>query len=259
MTTKDWVDIAQFSLNIILAIFTLTLFRQGQKDRRKVSADQERDQASKVSIIRREVTEPSPGGGLSVQSVTVEIRNDSALPVTGVRLFGSRNVSLGEKPAEWEDLNLGNAHYRGLAVPGGQSMTFPLKASLMVWNFELYFVDGAGKPWVRRDSDGTLWVNTDIRMPRRWWHNWYQRRAIGRFGKVFRWPTEYAFHRAVKIAPQIPWMARITRFLWGSATPATTDPQPWRRTPFVSERDWPYQNLIDMALYLRNNSPSDSQ
>lgn len=52
MTIKDWVDIAQFALNGILAIFTLTLFRQGQRDRRKVRADQERDQASKVSLIR---------------------------------------------------------------------------------------------------------------------------------------------------------------------------------------------------------------
>ncbi|NWL32659.1 hypothetical protein [Paenarthrobacter nitroguajacolicus] len=244
MTIKDWVDIAQFALNGILAIFTLTLFRQGQKDRRKVRSDQERDQASKVSLIRGEVTKPSPGGGHSIEAVTVEIRNDSTLPITA---------------AEWEDLNLGDAHYRGLAIPGGQSIRFPLKASHIVWNFELYFVDGAGKPWVRRDSDGTLWVNTDMHMPLRWWQNWYHRRAVGKLGKVFSWPTNYAFRRTVKIAPRIPQVARITRFLWGSATPATPDPQPWRRTPYVSERDWPYQNLINMALYLQCNAPSDTQ
>jgi hypothetical protein len=46
MSVKDWVDIAQFTLNVVLAGFTVILYRQGQKDRRRVTEDREREQAS---------------------------------------------------------------------------------------------------------------------------------------------------------------------------------------------------------------------
>ncbi|GGJ21656.1 hypothetical protein GCM10010052_18580 [Paenarthrobacter histidinolovorans] len=254
MATKDWVDIAQLGLNLLLATFTLFLFRQGQRDRGKVRVDQERDQASKVSVIRSEETKPTSGGGFSIRGVSFEIRNDSSLPVTGVRLFHCRTSRTPEEDLEWKELDLDNNLYRGMSLPGGQHKTFAVDAALMLDDLELYFVDGAGRAWVRRESDGTLWVNTNIHPQQRWWQSWLRRRAAGTFGIVYRWPITHTFSRAVKVAPRIPWEARVTRFLWGSATAAEVDPRPWRRPNSVPERDWPYQNLLNQAQFRRERS-----
>lgn len=252
MSVKDWVDIAQFTLNVVLAGFTVILYRQGQKDRRRVTEDREREQASKVSIIRREVTKPSPGGGWSILAVTLEIRNDSALPITGVHVH--KEVTKGENGAPiWEEVKL-NDDRTGLVIAGGQNATFSFDADLVVCPLELYFVDGAGRAWVRRESNGTLWPNAYA--PNPWWQIWYHQRSMGKLGRLFHWPIEYAFRRTQRTAPRVPTAARIARFLWGSATPVMPDPEPWRRTAYVSERDWPYQNLIDWAQYTRDNPPT---
>lgn len=256
MTTKDLVDIAQFALNVILAFFTVILFRQGQRDRRRVGEDRQREQASMVSMIRREVTQPTAGGGWSILAVTLEIRNDSALPVTGVRVMQGLQKKDREAPT-WVELELDDNQMRGLTLAGGKVANFSFGADLVVLPLELHFVDGAGRSWVRRELDGTLWLNDYVSSPVRWWQNWYHRRAMGKFTKLFNWPIHYAFRRTLKTAPQVPFAARVARFLWGSATPAAPDPEPWRRSIYISERDWPYQNLISLAEFTRNNPPTE--
>lgn len=262
MTTKDLVDVGQFVLNCFLAFFTLWLFFQGQRDRRRVEEDRRREQAAKVSMLLRQPQTKIRGrdGETSWQPFTsyLEIFNDSNTGVTDVKVFHQANIV--RSPTwewetgqyEWKLLNLIDDPLPTVLpyLGGGEVERVDGIPQLSSHSLELHFTDGAGQPWVRTLKDGKLWPNSQ--RPGRWWSIWYQRLILlPGIGKVCELPIRYARRRLRTTAPKIPISARLARFLMGHAPGPGPEPEPWRRPLAVRARDWPYESMVWWANFQR--------
>lgn len=222
--SKDQVDIAQFVLNVLLAIFTISLFIQGQVDRRRVAEDRRRQQAAKVSMLLNQPQLKRPGrtaAETSWQTAAsfLEIFNDSDTGATGVMVFQRVHSSrpVGEAEPEWKLLDLVDDPIPAV-IPyfaGGVSERNDCGLALSSHDLELHFTDGAGLSWVKTLRDGKLWPRDQDSV--RWWSVWYQRLTqLPLVGKVFYWPIQHAIRRLRKSAPRIPLSARFARFPMGT-------------------------------------------
>ncbi|GGJ21461.1 hypothetical protein [Paenarthrobacter histidinolovorans] len=271
MSTKDLVDIGQFILNCFLAFFTMRLFFQGQRDRRRVEEDRRREQAAKVSALINQPKIKSVGkteSDTTWQTVAsyLEIYNDSDTGITGVKVF-HQLPSSAQPTWDWEDAPQYEWRLLDLLddpVPtvlpylgGGEVERVDCGArQLSSHSLELHFTDGAGLSWVRTLQDGKLWPNHQL--PDCWWSIWYQRISlIPGIGKAVKFPIWYAQWRLQKTAPRIPLSARFARFLWGHAPAPGAEPEPWRRPIGFPARDWPYESMVWWAKFQRAKPDRD--
>ena len=257
MPDKAWVDLAQFVLNVILAVVTLSLFVQGQRDRRRVAEDRRREQASKVSVIRRDLTTRDGPNAWTLIGSVVEVRNHSDVPVTQVSAIA---YSL----PQWDDYEamagLGSDPFSQELVsfrddlPGpdgdhllpGESLTYSgpyLSANYVL----LRFTDGAGIAWVRTSQDGRLWR---VSAPPPMRSVIFQRLARNRWLRnvLHEWPQKYATWRLRNTVSGIPWSARWIRFMWGHAP--IGEPDPWMMPWGAEAREWPFDHWIGVTRRL---------
>ncbi|NWL26781.1 hypothetical protein DM794_06845 [Paenarthrobacter ureafaciens] len=261
MPMKDLVDVGQFALNCFLAVFTIKLFLQGQRDRRALAEDRRRDQAARVSLLVSQPHLKLPGASPKetiwrAEWPTLEICNDSDTAITNIMVF--RRVSPShvgkESEPEWTLLELLDDPIPTLIpyLGGGQVEAVHCTFAVSAHELELHFTDGAGLSWVKTVQNGQLWPKS---LPAsRWWSVWYQRLTqLPAVGKLFHWPIRYALRRIETTAPRIPWSVRLARFLWGQVPGPTGEPDPWRKPAFYDfpARDWPYQSLIWWVYYQR--------
>lgn len=261
MTTKDLVDIAQFLLNCLLAFFTIWLFSQGQRDRRRLAEDQRRQQASKVSLFLSQPASKIRWQGQTqwkAMSSAIEIYNDSDAAITDIKVFRHLSASHTARESEpvWELVNLVDDPVPTIIqyLAGGQVESVDCDSTISAHDLELHFTDGAGCSWVKTLRDGRLWSTNKRPVP--WWAAWYQRSTQLRgIGTVFFWPIRHATRRFEKVYPKIPLAMRVARFLWGSVPGPSAEPDPWRRPPFCDfpARDWPYQSMIWWFEYKRGD------
>ncbi|WP_179012446.1 hypothetical protein [Paenarthrobacter ureafaciens] len=284
VSVKDLVDVGQFVLNCFLAVFTMWLFVQGQRDRRRIGEDRRKEQAAKVSMLLNQPhtkVQGKPGTEPSWQPFTqfLEIFNDSDVGVTGVKVLHQvpnptdkgwsldlppRSPSWNDLPPhEWKLLDLVDDPLPTVIpyLGGGElERVYCEGRQLSTHGLELYFTDGAGLSWVRTIWDGKLWPNNQHSDS--WWNVIFQRLTVlPVLGKVFNLPIQYAHRRLRKTAPRIPPSARFARFLWGHAPGPTPEPEPWRRPSNFPARDWPYEGMVWWAYFQRENprSPKTSK
>lgn len=259
---KTWVEVAQFAVNLILAFVTISLFVQGQRDRRRVENDRSRDQATKISLLRHEVSERTRpmGGGFaeswSIRGTNVTVRNDSELPITQVSVFTTERLEWPQhsdpfaprKRFQGELVQFPQLKTQpfGLSVLPGESLTYdgdPLRSHYL----RLRFTDGAGAQWVKDTIDGKLWpaalpstwrskvTQNIVGTPRLRWLAW-----------LIHWaPLEHANREFRKTESGIPWSARWVRFTWG--VPPIGAPDPWDMPLGAPAKEWPYDLWIDMT------------
>ena len=261
------VQAAQFVLNVLLAVFTLSLFIQGQVDRRKVANDRKREQASKVSVYRRDLHQHKGPDSRVVTGTRVEIRNNSDSLITGVHV---QHLT----PGEWDyGLSAGAAWLKfrertkgeiqfpehsydsgkrmGLSIPPGEKICYqgrPLEGETI----QLFFVDGAGRGWIRRD--GRLWYfppeGSRLTVLGRIYE--FSDRQWTRF--LVGLPLRYATSRLRKTMPRVPLSARIVRHMYGLDICTFNSPPPWdlpQGDHFIPARDWLYQGwMAEIEWYM---------
>jgi hypothetical protein len=260
---KAWIDFAQFFVNVVLATVTISLFVQGQRDRRRVDSDRRRDQATKISLLRHELSERTrlAGGGFaeswSIQATNVTVRNDSQLPITQVSVVTTER-------SEWakhSDPFLPRNRFRpqlvqfpqldsqpfGLSVLPGESLVYegnPLHSHYL----RLRFTDGGGAAWVKDTIDGKLWPASAP--PPTWRSRVTQGIVRQRWLKWLAWiihtmPHDHAHRRFQKTESGIPWSARWVRFTWGGLP--IGEPDPWDMPWGAPVKEWPYDFWIDVT------------
>lgn len=268
MVDKAWVDVAQFLVNLILAIVTVSLFVQGQRDRRRVDEDRKREQATKVSVLRREIVKQASSSEVwnswDMLGTIVVIRNDSALPITGVaastyelpfwdqydRAFPTRDlVMLKPIPFHAEDELPSSA----TVLPGD---TLDYEGKVPGWHdVMLKFVDAAGVAWVRTSHDGKLWRGDTrpptlrskvtqglCRIPWLGWLAWL----------IHKGPHDYASWRFRITDSGIPLAARWVRFTWGHVP--IGEPDPWLMPWNAPAKEWPYDHWIGVTRRFRQRA-----
>lgn len=262
MPDKAFVDIAQFAVNLILAVVTISLFLQGQRDRRRVDSDRRKDQATRISLLRHEVSERTRQGGggfaesWSVLATNVTVRNDSELPITQVSVSTVERRQWLQHSDPFEPRSrFRSEHVQfpqlksqpfGLSVLPGESLIYedgPLRSQYL----RLRFTDGAGVQWVKDTIDGRLWRAIE---PPTWrskvtqgivrtsWLKW--------LGWLIHWaPHNHATRKFSKTKSGIPWSARWVRFTWGY--PPIGAPDPWDLPWGAPANEWPYDHWIDIT------------
>lgn len=262
MPDKAWVNLAQFLVNVILAVVTLLLFFQGQRDRRRVEDERRRDQAKRISLLRHEIsqlTRPARDGwaeSWSISKTNVTVRNDSELPITQVSVRGAERPQWNEhqdpfaprRPFRRELVKFRELETQpfGLGILPGEALTYegePLHSH----NLRLYFVDGAGIPWIKDTSDGKLWCIESPRptlrskitqgIVRTHWLGWLA-------WLIHHAPHKYADRRFRQTEAGIPWSARWIRFSWGFVP--IGEPDVWDMPAGAPAREWPYDFWIDL-------------
>lgn len=254
---------AQFLVNLVLAVVTISLFVQGQRDRRRVEDDRRKDQATKISLLRHELSERTrpEGGGFaeswSILGTNVTVRNDSDLPITQVSVVTTERPQWSQHSDPFAPRSrvqrelvqfpqLKSQPY-GLSVLPGESLTYegePLRAHYL----RLHFTDGAGVQWVKDTIDGRLWRATE-QLPT--WHSKVTQNIVGT--PWLRWlawlihtvPHEHATRKFRKTKAGIPWSARWVRFTWGY--PPIGAPDPWDLPWGAPAKEWPYDFWIDVT------------
>lgn len=263
MPDKAWIDLAQFAVNIVLAVVTISLFVQGQRDRRRVDSDRRKDQASRISLLRHELSERTrpAGGGFaeswSLRSTNVTVRNDSQLPITQVSVITAGRTAWAEHSDPYRPRQRVQHQYVqfpqldsqpfGLSVLPGESLVYegdPLPSQYL----RLRFTDGAGVAWVKDTFDGKLW-NASGRQP-----TWRSRITQGIFLtprlKWLTWiihtmPRKHADRRFRETKSGVPWSARWVRFTWGYVPMA--EPDPWDMPSGAPPNEWTYDFWIDVT------------
>lgn|GEM_PF-4018527 len=266
MAEKSWVDFAQFALNLVLAVVTISLFVQGMRDRRRIAEDRRREQAAKISVHRFEHTEQTRPDSWRILGTRVEIRNDSDASISRVHAVhmtlpwwhdyldarGRTDVDpYRQQPIRFKDH--AEPGVNDISIPPGQSVLYegpPLPGQTIL----LYFTDGAGIPWVKRD--GQLWrYSRDTHWLSRLYQWMYFTRGLQ---WLVRWPLPYARWRFNKTAPRVPVSARIARFLHGTTPVPAGEGDPWLMPRHASKRDWPYQPWINGILSDRTEKKETS-
>lgn len=131
-----------------------------------------------------------------------------------------------------------------ISIPPGQNVYYddsPLPGQTIL----LYFTDGAGVQWVKRD--GLLWkAQKDTHWLSRLYQWIYYKQALR---WMVGWALPYARQQFKKTAPRVPISARIATFLM--STPPVPDgmSEPWLIPRKAPEKDWPYQQWIN-GIYL---------
>jgi len=254
---KTWVDVAQFTLNLVLAVVTVSLFIQGQRDRRRLAEASRREQASKVSVHRLDRTEQTRPSSWRVLGTRVEIRNDSDASISGVHAihltlpwwhdYVDARGKAGIDPYRREAIRFdGHAEpgINNISISPGQSVEYngaPLSGQTIL----LYFTDGAGIRWVKRD--GQLWkVEADMH----WLSHLYQWMYYKPGTQwLVGWVLPFARRRFSQMAPTVPLSARVATFLLGSAPVPMGTSEPWLMPLKAPKKDWPYQEWIN-GIYL---------
>jgi hypothetical protein len=260
---KAWIDLAQFAVNVVLALVTISLFLQGQRDRRRVDADRRKDQATKISLLRHEMSERTRPAGegfaesWSILGTNVTVRNDSQLPITQVSVLTIEQTDWAQhadpfsprtrfRPQLVRFPQLDSQPF-GLSVLPGESLRYqgdPLHSLYL----RLRFTDGAGVVWVRDTIDGKLWPAS---APRPTWRSLVTQGIVRTpWLKWFGWmihtlPHEHATRRFRKTKSGIPWSARWVRFTWGGVP--IGEPDPWDLPWGGPANEWPYDFWIDVA------------
>lgn len=257
------VDLAQFIVNVVLAAVTILLFIQGQSDRRRVAEDRRREQASKVSVLRHDLSEPTRPNAWNVKGTVIEVRNDSDAPITSVFVSGfgvpdwnaykrarDEGINMRQDPRykeEWipfDDQPIPSMH-----IPPGETKRLE-RAPLLQNDLILRFTDGAGLSWVKTTRDGRLWSAIYARP--KWWAAAYQRLHLNPITRaMFDLPLKYAQWKLRQVAPHIPLSARLARFLWGAITGPNGEPEPWLMPSGAPVKDWPYQEWIQWVIFER--------
>ncbi|WP_404500906.1 hypothetical protein [Arthrobacter sp. GAS37] len=131
-----------------------------------------------------------------------------------------------------------------ISIPPGQNVYYD-DAPLPGQTILLYFTDGAGIQWVKRD--GQLWryaADTHWLSRLYWWM--YSRRGTRR---LVGWLLDYARRRFNKVAPSVPLSARVATFLLGVPPVPGGASEPWLMPRNAPKKDWLYQEWIN-GIYL---------
>jgi hypothetical protein len=263
VTETSWISFTQLLVNIVLGTVTVALFIQGQRDRSRVDENRSREQASKISLLRHEVSERtrSEGGGFaeswSIRGTNVTVRNDSDLPVTQVGVytfqrsqwrqhsdpFARRSRYLTERVQFPQSVS----QPFGLSVLPGEALVYAGK-HLPSSDLVLSFTDGAGVTWVKTTFDGLLWrarprpVTLRSKVTQ-----WIVRtRGLGGLAWIIHTvPLNHATSRFSQTESGIPWSAHWVRFTWGSCP--IGEPDPWELPMGAPPREWPYDAWIEMT------------
>lgn len=252
MAETSWVDFAQFTLNLCLAVVTVSLFVQGMRDRRRIAEDRRREQASKISVHRFEHTEQTRPDSWRSLGTRLEIRNDSDASISRVHAVhmtlpwwhdymdarGRTDID----PYRQQAIRF-NGHaepgINDISIPPGRSVHYegvPLTGQTILF----YFTDGAGVQWVKRD--GQLWRYTK---DAHWLSRLYQWMYFTRgLRGLVGWLLPYARRRFDKTAPRVPLSARIATFLLGTTPAPGGEGEPWLMPRHAPRKDWPYQPWI---------------
>lgn len=266
MPEKSWVDFAQFILNFLLALFTISLFIQGQVDRRRVAEDRRREQASKISVHRLDTAEQTRPDSWRTLGTRVEIRNDSDASISRVHAvhmtlpwwhdYMDARGKPGVDPYREQALHFaGHAEpgFNDISIPPGQNVSYdgpPLSGQTIL----LHFTDGAGIHWVKRD--GQLWRFTK---DTHWLSRLYQWMYYNKRGMrwLVGWLLPYARKRFSRTAPRVPLSARVATFLMGTTPVPGGECKPWMMPLKASKKDWLYQEWIN-GIYLDRAGTTDA-
>jgi hypothetical protein len=241
------------------------LFIQGQRDRRRIAEDRRREQASKVSVHRFDRSEQTRPDSYRLLGTRVEVRNDSDASISRVHAV---HMSL----PWWHDFK--DARGRGgtdlyrrqairfaehaepghndISIPPGQNVCYD-GPTLSGQSILLYFTDGAGIQWVKRD--GQLWrFTTDTHWLSRAYQWMYFRRGTQ---WLVGWLLPHTRRRFSRMAPAVPLSARVATFLLGTTPVPGGVSEPWLMPLKAPKKDWPYQEWIN-AIYLDRASKTDA-
>lgn len=261
MAEKSWVDFAQFALNLFLAIVTVSLFIQGTRDRRRIAEDRRRDQASKISVERFDYTEQSGPSSWRTLGTRVKIRNDSDASISGVHAVqmtlpwwhdyvearGRTDTDLYRK-REIRFAGHAEPGINNISIPPGQNVYYD-DAPLPGQNILLYFTDGAGIQWVKRD--GQLWRYTEDSHGLSRLYQWMYFKPGMR--SLVGWLLPYSRWRFNKTAPSVPLSARVATFLMGAPPVPGGASEPWLMPRKAPKRDWLYQEWINGIYFNRSH------
>lgn len=265
MAEKSWVDFAQFTLNLFLAIVTVSLFIQGTRDRRRIAEDRRREQTSKISVHRFDRTEQTRPNSWRVLGTRVEIRNDSDASISRVHAvhltlpwwhdYVNARGKAGVDPYQRQAIRCAGHAEPGvndISIPPGQNVHYD-DAPLSGQTILLYFTDGAGIQWVKRD--GQLWrCTTDTHWLSRLYQWMYYKRGTQ---WLVGWLLPYARRRFNNLAPTVPLSARVATFLLGTTPVPGGASEPWLMPLKAPKKDWPYQEWIN-GIYLDRAGNTDA-
>lgn len=243
--------------SVVLGCISLFLLFQGQRDRRKISADKRAEQAKKVTISADRIVEKEGVNSWRVLGLTVLIRNDSDRPIffrpmSFVQLYSRPNWSTYRSEDDidkvWRSKPEELPHTR---IDPGASVEIETTHT-DVDSARIDFTDAEGNRWVRTSDDGQLfYASFNPTLRSRFYQ--YLCRAKPLEYVLIKLPVRFATWRFRNTTDGVPLMARVIRFWWGHAPIGEADP--WMVPSNAPANDWPFDLWARMARWDQTHSP----